>query len=97
MTYACLAWELEADTHLLKLQRMQNKIVRTIRKFPRSTPVCDLHTSFSLPYIYDDITILCTQQAEVIQKHENEHVRSIGQGEARHGKYKRLKLGGGQA
>jgi hypothetical protein len=28
---------------------------------------------------------------------ENEHVRSIGQGEARHRKYKRLKLGSGQA
>jgi hypothetical protein len=27
----------------------------------------------------------------------NEHVRSIGQGEARHRKYKSLKLGGGQA
>jgi hypothetical protein len=37
------------------------------------------------------------RQAEVIQKHENEHVRSIGQGEARHRKYKGLKLGGGQA
>jgi hypothetical protein len=31
-----------------------------------------------------------------IKDTENEHVRSIGQGEARHRKYKRLKLGGGQ-
>jgi hypothetical protein len=30
-------------------------------------------------------------------EYENEHVRGIGQGEARHKKYKRLKLGGGQA
>jgi hypothetical protein len=30
------------------------------------------------------------QQAEVIRNHENEHVRGIGQGEARHGKYERL-------
>jgi hypothetical protein len=37
------------------------------------------------------------QQAEVLQNHENHHVRSIGQGEARHRKYKRLKLGGGKA
>jgi hypothetical protein len=29
--------------------------------------------------------------------YENEHVRCIGQGEARHTKYRRLKLGGGQA
>jgi hypothetical protein len=33
----------------------------------------------------------------VIQNHENEHVRGIRQGEARHTKYKRNKLGGGQA
>jgi hypothetical protein len=36
-------------------------------------------------------------QAEVIQNHDNENVRNIGQGEPRHTKYKRLKLGGGQA
>jgi hypothetical protein len=36
-------------------------------------------------------------QAEVIQNHDNENVRNIGQGGARHRKYKGLKLGGGQA
>jgi hypothetical protein len=29
--------------------------------------------------------------------HENPNVRAVGQGEPRHRKYKRLKLGGGQA
>jgi hypothetical protein len=29
--------------------------------------------------------------------HENEHIHSIEQGEARNGNYKRFKLGGGQA
>jgi hypothetical protein len=37
------------------------------------------------------------QQAEVIRFHENENIRNIGQGEARHRNHKRLKLGGGQA
>jgi hypothetical protein len=32
-----------------------------------------------------------------MQNHENEHVRGIGQGEARESKYNKLKLGGGQA
>jgi hypothetical protein len=41
--------------------------------------------------------IICRQQAEVIQNHDNENVGNIGQGEARHRKYKSLKLGGGQA
>jgi hypothetical protein len=39
----------------------------------------------------------CRQQTEVIQNHDNENVHNIGQGEARHKKYKRLKPGGGQA
>jgi hypothetical protein len=43
------------------------------------------------------ITKLCRQQAEVIQNHDNENVRNIGQGEAQHRKYMMLKLGGGQA
>jgi hypothetical protein len=41
-----------------------------------------------------DVCLSC-KQAEVIQNHENENVRYIGQGEAPHRKYKRLKLGGG--
>jgi hypothetical protein len=40
---------------------------------------------------------LCRKQAEVTQNHENANVRSIGQGEPRHRKCKRLKRGGGQA
>jgi hypothetical protein len=56
-----------------------------------------MHVAFKIPYIYDYITKSCRQQAEVIQNHENENenVRYIGQGEAPHRKYKRLKLGGG--
>jgi hypothetical protein len=43
------------------------------------------------------LTKLSRQQAEVIQNQENANVRNIEQGEARHKKYKSLKLGGGQA
>jgi hypothetical protein len=53
--------------------------------------------AFELPYIYYYTTKLFRQQAEVIQNHETANVRYIGQGEARHRKYKRLKLGGRQA
>jgi hypothetical protein len=52
MTYACPAWELGADADLLKLQRMQNKVLRTSGNFPRLTSVRDLHTAFNFPYIY---------------------------------------------
>jgi hypothetical protein len=91
------AWKLAADTYLLKLQRLQNKVLRTSGNFLRCTPVRDLHTAFNLPKVYDYITTLCSQQIEVIQNDDNEHVHDIGNGEARHKKYKRLKLGGGQA
>jgi hypothetical protein len=40
---------------------------------------------------------LFRQQAEVIENHGNEHVRDMGEGEARRGKYKQLKLDGSQA
>jgi hypothetical protein len=81
----------------MKLQRLQNKVLRTIVTFPRHTPVRDLHMAFPITFIYDYITKFCRQQAEVIQTHVNENVRNIGQGEACHRKYKRLILGGGQA
>jgi hypothetical protein len=47
--------------------------------------------------VYDYVTKLCRRQAEVIENYEIEHVRGIGQGEARRRKYNRLKLGGDQA
>jgi hypothetical protein len=55
--------------------------------------VRELHVAFKLPYVYDYITKLCMQQAEVIQNHENENVHNIGQDKTRH----RLKLGDSQA
>jgi hypothetical protein len=83
MTYACPSWQLAADIYFLKFQGMQNKILRTTKNLPRCTLVRDMHTAFSLPHIYNYMTKLCRRQAEVIQNHENEHVRGIGQGEAR--------------
>jgi hypothetical protein len=55
-----------------------------------------MHMALNLPYVYDYMTELCRQQTEVILNHDNEHVCYIGQGEDRHRKDKRLKLGGGQ-
>jgi hypothetical protein len=91
MTHAFFAWEIAADTHLLELQLLQNRVFRTIGNFPRRQPVRDLHTTFNLP------SELCRQQAEVIQNHENNPRSQNRTGEARHRKYKRLKLGGGRA
>jgi hypothetical protein len=97
MTYACPTWEYAADTPLLKLQPMQNRVLCAIGNLDRRTPVCEKHVAFRIPYVYDYITKLCGTQAEVILNHRNQTVRGIGQAEAMHRKYKRLKLGGGQA
>jgi hypothetical protein len=56
-----------------------------------------LITALSLPSIYDYKLKLCRNQAEVAQNHDNGHVRSIEQSEARHRTYKRLKRGNGQS
>jgi hypothetical protein len=55
----------------------KEKVLRTIGNFARHTPVRDLHMAFKLPYLYDYITKLCRQQAEVIRNHENASVRNI--------------------
>jgi hypothetical protein len=53
MIYACPAWKFEAEIYLLKLQRLQNKVLRTIGSFPRRESVPDMHMAFQIPYIYD--------------------------------------------
>jgi hypothetical protein len=92
MTYACPSWEFTAETHLSQLQRLQNRVLSNIGNFPRRTSVRDLHVAFQIPYVYDNIRKLCRQQAEVIPDHDNENVRNIGQGKARHMKNKGLNL-----
>jgi hypothetical protein len=54
MTYASPAWEFAANTHLLlKLQRLQNKVLRTIANFLKRTPVREFHKTFKILYIYN--------------------------------------------
>jgi ribosomal protein L44E len=97
MTYTSPTWEYAADTHLLKLQRQQNRVLCAIGNFERCTPVRELHVVFKIPYVYNYITKLCRTEAEVIVNYTDQNVHGIEQEEARRRKYKRLKLGGGQA
>jgi hypothetical protein len=62
-------------------------------------PLEAVFTVRSVPRLYNEEQLLLreSQQTEVILNHDNENVRNIGQGEARHRKCKRLKLDGGQA
>jgi hypothetical protein len=71
MTCACPASEFAAETYLLKLQRLQNKVLRSIGNLPRCTLVRDMHVAFHIPYVYDYVTKLCRRRAEIIHNHEN--------------------------
>jgi hypothetical protein len=97
LTYVCLSWEFAADSYLLKLQRLQNKVLRTNGKLHRRTLIRDLHTAFKIPYLHDLVTKLCRQQATIMINHETIKISNTDQGHAQHTKYKRLKLGGGQS
>jgi hypothetical protein len=46
--------------------------------------------AFLVPYVFEYMQ----DRAKAILNHINPNVRAIGQGEGRHRKYKRLKLGG---
>jgi hypothetical protein len=67
----------------------------TIGNLSRHIPISNLYRSFNIPYQYDYVTQLCREQVSLIRNHDI--IRTIGQGEACHRKYKRLKLGGAQA
>jgi hypothetical protein len=96
-TYACHTWEYVVGTHLLKLQRLQNRLLCAIGSLGKCAPVHELHVAFKISYVCDCITKLCRTQAEVILNHVNPKVSGIEQGEARHRKCERLKLGNCQA
>jgi len=62
------------------MQRLQNRVLHTIGNYPRRVPSRDMRMVFKIPYVYDFVTKLCRRQAEIIQNHDNENVRNIGQG-----------------
>jgi hypothetical protein len=89
-------WDFAADSHLLKLQRLQSRVLLTTGGLPRCTPACALYRIFQIPYVYDYIAKICRKQAEVMQTHDNVNVRNTGKNEAQHMQHKRLKCDGGQ-
>jgi hypothetical protein len=95
MTHACHTWEYTADAYLLKLQLLQNRVLRATGNLDGCSHQSAKCASFKIPYLCDYVTTLWRTQEEVILNHVNRNVHGIGQGEAWHGKYKRLKLGSG--
>jgi hypothetical protein len=60
MIHAFPTWEYATDSHLLKLQRLQNKVLlRSIGNLAMRTPVRELHVAFKILYVYGYKTKLC--------------------------------------
>jgi hypothetical protein len=76
MAYGRTAWELAADTHLMKSKRLQNKVIRIIGKHSRGTPTCYMRMALRITYLYEYITKLFWQQAQVIHNRANAHDRN---------------------
>jgi hypothetical protein len=51
MTYACPTWKYAADAHLLKMQCLQNRILRAMGNLDKGTLVRELHVAFKIPYV----------------------------------------------
>jgi hypothetical protein len=67
-----------ADAQLLKRQRMQNLVLRSIDNFVRRTSVREMYKALKIHYIYDSITKLRRKQAEVIRNRLNPNVLATG-------------------
>jgi hypothetical protein len=82
VAYACPTLEYVADA-LLKLQRLQNRLLCAIGNLDRCTPDRQLPVAFKIAYVYDYINTLCRTALEIILNHVTPNARGIGQGEAR--------------
>jgi hypothetical protein len=80
MTYVCPTSEFAAGIHLVKLQRLQNRVLRALSDPEGRTPVRDFRVAFKIPYVYEYITKLCRRQVKVIQDHQSPNVLATGQG-----------------
>jgi hypothetical protein len=56
MTYACPIWEYAADVGLLKLQRLQNRVLSAVRNLQRRILLRELHVAFKILHTYSYIT-----------------------------------------
>jgi hypothetical protein len=94
--YGCLTRKYAPDAHLLKLQRLQNRVLRATGNLDRLTPVRELYVTIRITYVYGYIRKFSRTYPEVILNHVNPNIGGFGQEEATPRKYKRLQLGGNE-
>jgi hypothetical protein len=67
MTYACPAWEFGAEIHLLKLQRLQNKVLQFSKAHFGSIDACSFQSSVRL-LLHNEVI---QKKTEIIRNHGN--------------------------
>jgi hypothetical protein len=95
MIYACPAWEFAADNYLLKLHRLQNKVLSIIDNLPRRIPTRDLHVGFRIPYLYDVVTKQCSSRQQSYKIMKMSIFTTLAKARLNIESNKSFKLGGG--
>jgi hypothetical protein len=75
MAYACATWKRAVDAHLMKLHRLQNRVLSVTRYIDKCIQVRELHVASKSPYVHYYVAELCRTKAEVIAISLNPNVR----------------------
>jgi hypothetical protein len=79
MTHVCPTRKYSAYAHVLKLHRLQIKVLCAIGNLDRCTRVREMNVAFKAPHLHDYIAKLYRTQTEEILNHVNPNVCGIGQ------------------
>jgi hypothetical protein len=84
-----------ADIHLLKLQRLQNKVLLTAGNFPSRASIPDLHVAFKIPYVcMTSLQNYAGREQKSYKITKMQIFLNAVQGEAQNRKYNGIKLDG---
>jgi hypothetical protein len=78
MTYACPVWANCAKSHILHLQRLQNKILRMVLNAEYNTKIAHLHHVTKQPYINDFINNLSVNFYNKAKSINNNFIKNLG-------------------
>ncbi len=92
MDYACPSWAIAAESHLNKLQVVQNECLRAALCAPRYALIKDMHRDLSLPLLVEHFKKITSQFFRKAADSENTLISEVASYEpAPRAKYKRPK------
>jgi len=77
LLYACPVWYGCAETHINKLQIIQNKCIKLICNLPRNYPTNCLHRLVNLPTIKEQISKITLKFQKKLPMSENQLIRNL--------------------